>query len=378
MKIELRGVEFVNKGAELMLHSIINKLTEEIDDVEFVMEASGRAPYQKLRTLGISLTTTWWKRGYNILFFTRYLPQFLLSPFHIVKSKNIDIVLDGSGFAFGDQWGAEKAGKRAANHIDRWKKEGKKVILLPQAFGPFEDRLLLQKMKVILDHADMIYARDGMSFDFLKSIGDYSNVKLSPDFTNILTPWFYDPKFNRTVWVIPNSKMISATKREDGFLYKSLILKSIQYLQNQEMDVKFLIHEAGGHDEKLASEINKKNSNPIEMIVELDPIKVKALIGSGYAVISSRFHGLVSALSQGIPCLATGWSHKYQMLLLDYNYSDNLLKLDIKEDDLNKRLDSISKNSFNQKARVHLNEKAKYQKDLVSKMWEEVISIIKS
>jgi len=53
MFIELRGVEFVNKGAELMLHAIIQHLSNELDHVEFVMETSHRSPKEKLAELGI-------------------------------------------------------------------------------------------------------------------------------------------------------------------------------------------------------------------------------------------------------------------------------------------------------------------------------------
>ncbi len=50
----------------------------------------------------------------------------------------------------------------------------------------------------------------------------------------------------------------------------------------------------------------------------LDPApaaEMKAVIGKTACVIGSRFHALVAALSQGIPCMALSWSHKYRELL---------------------------------------------------------------
>ncbi len=43
-------------------------------------------------------------------------------------------------------------------------------------------------------------------------------------------------------------------------------------------------------------------------------------------MIGSRFHALVGALCQGVPVIATSWSHKYEELLGEYGVPELLLK----------------------------------------------------
>ena len=55
-----------------------------------------------------------------------------------------------------------------------------------------------------------------------------------------------------------------------------------------------------------------------------DPVHAKALVGGADLVVSSRYHGLVNALSMGVPAVGTSWSHKYAHLLADYGCKDSL------------------------------------------------------
>src|SRR5690606_29918631 len=115
----------------------------------------------------------------------------------------------------------------------------------------------------------------------------------------------------------------------------------------------------------------------IPIIWESHPVEIKGIIGNVYAVITSRFHGLVSALSQGTPCLATSWSHKYEMLLKDYKYEDGLLPindLSASEDKIAKLLDRESNVSI----RKNLEEQSKVQKALSKEMWQIVYREIES
>ena len=54
---------------------------------------------------------------------------------------------------------------------------------------------------------------------------------------------------------------------------------------------------------------------------------IKAIIGNCDYVISSRFHALIAALSQRIPALALGWTHKYLELMKEVGLEDNILEL---------------------------------------------------
>ena len=376
MIIELRGVEFVNKGAELMLEAILAKVKENYPLAVFAMEISPRAPISKLRRRRILVKTNFKFKGIPFGKILDLIPKSIRNTIGFVSEEDISIVLDGSGFAFGDKWGARKAGKRCGNHIEKWKKEGKKIILLPQAFGPFSDRSMISMMKKIVGNADLIFARDRISFDYLNEInGKNDRFKLFPDFTNLVKGNVPKLKmdFGTSVAIIPNQKMMDTKDTAQNLAYPKFLKTMIEKIQKKGLSPFFLIHESE-MDRIIALKINEQLEKPISIIEVEDPLEVKGIIGVSFAVITSRFHGLVSALSQSIPCLATGWSHKYEMLFEDYGYPEGLCQVIGNSEYFDEKLSLILEEKKRGKLILNLNTKTKKQKELTQKMWDMVFT----
>src|SRR5690606_6180172 len=300
--IELRGVEFVNKRAEVMLMTILKLLREKYgDSVQIVMERNIRVPVSKLKENNIDVKFFFRKFGIKWEEIGKFFP-FLLKPLGFVLPNKIDVVLDGSGFAFGDQWGANYARQRIANFLPLWKRNNAKVVLLPQAFGPFQDEELRKVMTKIIDGVDLIFAREEQSFEYLQEINPTDKIQLAPDFTNLIkgyVPADFDRVHNR-IAIVPNYKMIEQRLSEEGYLH--FLCEVAKHLTGKGEKPFFLIHE-GSRDRAIAEKANTLLEREINVVHYQDPLAIKGVIGQCDLIVCSRFHGVVSALSQAVPCI---------------------------------------------------------------------------
>lgn len=352
--IELRGVEFVNKGAELMLHAIKAAVSEFKKPVRLVMETSPRATKKQIRAAGL-------------------LPKSRFGLFDDVKESEVDMILDASGFAYGDTWGAKKANRRLGAHIRRWKLAGIKVVLLPQAFGAFRVPELRKEMTFIFKEADRVYVRDSVSMRYVNGLHTSPNIIQKPDFTNLVAPIM--PKntseFSDRVAIIPNIKMIEAVPK-GGVGYIDTMAGIIAAIRKEGREPFLLLHEAD-KDVDVAKLIHATQAVPMKVVAETHPLLIKGIIGASYAVVTSRFHGLVSALSQGVPCIATSWSHKYEELLSEYEYPQGLIGKDV---DVAARVASMLDADVQRTEREHLKAKAMNYKEESKQLWIEIESLI--
>ena len=378
MKIQIDGTNTANKGAELMLYAILQEIEKRFSHSEIFYNPNSvdnPIPIQTDLDLKIRFPMNSKLRRYPLGVLRRLgLPHSYFTPKY--ANRNIDIVLDGGGFQFSDQWNySTKALDILEKYYSRLKENNTKLIFLSQAFGPFKTENGKRSVGIISKYADLIIARESVSFDYLTSAGaDLSKLVCFPDFTIAVNGSNVDrySHLKGKVCIIPNKKMLThATSSSVDYL---LFVKSlIQVIESKGLEVFLLNHESKG-DFKLCTEINRHFDNRLEILTDLNALEVKGIIGISYAVISSRFHGVASALSQGIPCMATSWNHKYEMLFKDYKQSDMILKLD-EIGDLSDVLFKILDYDSNSKIKSQLlMEKPRIAK-LVSVMWDKIWEI---
>jgi len=376
MLVEIKGVGFVNKGAELMLLATLGEVHSAIKNVRFTIAPNtGSCPYEKLAVLGIY--SKMWLQRYRIQwgYLGNLIPRKLLRTYGLVADSEVNVVLDASGFAYGDQWGPNNT-IAMAKAIRRWKKQGTKVILLPQAFGPFSSPQIRKAFRVVATYADRIYARDPVSYKHIVDlVGQAPCLKQAPDFT-VLLKGEVPPSFDRTlheVAIIPNQRMVDKTTDSIAEHYIPFLVTCVRCFVDAGYKPFFLIHEGKG-DEELAREVVRQFRYDVPIIMEDNPLNIKGIIGSCKAVVSSRYHGLINALSQGVPAIGTGWSHKYRALFDDYGSPDFLLFPDSTEEQIKSTLASFIQDREEIKKR--LAQHATQHKQLTIEMWNDVLKIM--
>ena len=355
------------QGAELMLVAIMQAFESAGLKASFVSDVY--TPYEARARYGLYQKGVLKLRGLDFSFLFRMIPEVLRRRYGVVINNEIDVVLDASGFAYGEQWGVDKLMERLSREIVRLKQQGKKVILLPQAFGPFPGGKFKKEMAVVLDNADAIYARDRVSKSYLDEI-QADKARLFPDFTNLVKVGVAGGP--RDICVIPNHKMISMGGEKN---YQEMLVRLVGDLLESGRTVSLLLHE-GKKDKDIADFIVDTYKGQVELLQSNDPLEIKALIGSFSIVVSSRFHGLVSALSQNIPAVATGWSHKYRELMVDYGVESLMVSDRGSYDELWSRVELLLDASELDAHRRKIANSSEELKAQSMAMWKDVFSFL--
>lgn len=361
MRVEIRGTETVNKGAQLMRIAIVSALADEFE----LSCAPGRDDYPSRAHLGLNQTLTHGRYPRAATVVGNRVPRPLRRRFGLSAAEDIGGVVDASGFAYSDSFDAQLA-EREALMGEWWQGRGSNRILLPQAFGPFLKQRMREAAIRVVRSSVLAYARDSVSEMHLQSLGTGTVVKRGYDFTISLPCRIPSGLPREFLALVPNGKLV-----ERGVFSRE---RYIEYLRDWAQQGEALglttlviVHEAT--DRSLATEVCEGRRPYFE---HDDPLVLRGTLGLARAVVSSRYHGAVGGLSQGVPTVAPGWSHKYAELMKDFDVphwhpgADSSASIP-----LSRLLSDVS-------GQAALNARLPFLRDHVKKMWHEIVEALVS
>lgn len=331
LTVQLHGVGTWNRGAELMAIAARTALLDSFPGARvsvdrFFGEPESRARlgfYTTVESPRVGSPMTRWRGRLAQMVLRRLVPG-TLPGLGLVLATDLDAVLDASGFAFSDQWGPGPA-LGLLQKMESPDYRGKPLILLPQALGPFKNPEVARVCRQLFQRAALICARDRQSFAMVEELGFGAKLRQYPDFTLAVPPLEPPPASlpeGRFVAVVPNARMLDKT--DSGTNYLRLLGAGCQRVAEHGVAVLFVQHDAD-EDIKVVEAIRTATGYDWPVYRHADPRVLKFVLGRADIVIGSRFHALVSALSQGVPCLGLGWSHKYNELFAEFDCAELLL-----------------------------------------------------
>jgi len=369
-KFEVIGGEFRNKGSYLMLKALSKRAGKWTENLA-IRPSAGSFKQRGKEGYLQRFTTARPNRFSRIL--GDLIPKKLREKFGLVVDSDIAGIIDISGFAYSDQWGARRI-DQAIGVFKSINERGGKIILLPQAFGSFNKVEVADAFKRLMKFPDLIFVRDSISEKHVKLlIGEDSRVMRSPDFTMTLKPdneaQEFAKQYRGSIGVVVNARMIDKIESDRGD-YLECIISLIRQLLEEGKQVLLVNHE-NVDDAKLIEDIvGVVGESPLLELISESPMRSKAIFEVCEWVVGSRYHALVSSLSMGTPVVALGWSHKYGELLNDFNVPE--LMSQTFSVDLIQEIMNFDHGIICEK----LNLSLKVQQEKIEKMWSNVERVL--
>ena len=219
---------------------------------------------------------------------------------------------------------------------------GKKLILLPQTFGPFKSRIAKFVAKGILTHCEAIYSRDYAAASVLRKsdglVGQNNRIRFCHDLGFVLPPAPPSSPVLEDMIKAKRSGACLVGLNVSGLLfmggytrnnmfglrvdYKKLVREILEHLMRKpEVSVVLVPHVFGTADhaesDVTACEMLYSELRPIydERLLfargRFNESEIKHVIGQCDFFIGARMHACIAALSQCIPAVAVAYSDKF-------------------------------------------------------------------
>lgn len=332
------GANFKNKGAQSMLFITVDELKKRIPDCEIYFGGTD--------VLGENIYS------FKELYYSRWAKHLVLSRYKILevikcilidcikftvgkrdnlwrfmevsqKIEKIDCIIDISGFNLGEKW-KKQIQESYLDNIRIAKKYNIPMFVMPQSFGGFNYspklNYILDEIRELLCYPEIIFARESQGYEALVNNFGLSNVKQSTDLvlqnngvdlSHIYKKWdaINTPDISPdSIGVIPNMQCFNHGDKEKNMELYDMII-------NHLLDVgkKIYIFRHSKEDLPICRAIAKLfiHKNVILLENDFSCFEYDQFVRKFDFIICSRYHGIVHAYRNYIPCILLGWEIKY-------------------------------------------------------------------
>ncbi|MBQ7098566.1 MAG: polysaccharide pyruvyl transferase family protein [Oscillospiraceae bacterium] len=333
--IIIAGGGLVNKGAQAMTLISICELKKRFPNHRMILLTWDASPAAKEKHVMYDLDLL----EVPPLKFSRTARNSLLRTAYSLRYRNVfwygdniyrhtDLFVDISGYALGSNWDA-KVCNDYLDAIEHALAYGIPVYLMPQSFGPFDyqdeaGKAIDKRTRRLFPQVKHIFAREQEGYDALISRYGLSNVTLTHDMVLASKIEDYSPALREkpvfelptipenSMGLIPNVRVGDSGVNDPLTVYTAAVRAALE----QGLNVFITYHSS--QDRELCGAIKAAFADE-EKVVLLDRdhscMEFNELVKKFRFLAASRFHSIVHALKNGVPCVALGWATKYMDLM---------------------------------------------------------------
>lgn len=378
--IIITGGELLNKGAQAMTFVTVDALKKRFPDHDIYVlsdmdfhrpeEEKSRYAFQFTEWYPIKFARAQKNRLLRLACLLRHRKDLVTCE---SLYRNCDLMVDISGYGLGSIWGVKHL-RYYLDHLEYAQSFGIPCYLLPQSFGPFDfsedQKEQAGRIPELLSSVKVICAREKEGYEELLSRYHLKNVVLCTDLvlshTDIdLNHIFKAPAVcnlpmieKNGVAIIPNVRCAELIS-EQSFcdIYRSVI----DVLLENGKTVYLMTHAT--EDFQLCVKIKSLFSDS-EKVVFLDRdfncLEFNELVKMFDFLVASRYHSIVHALKNEVPCITIGWAVKYKALM--ENFSQEEYSFDLR--------DAIALDSIRHTAQQLCTEYTKESGIIHQRLWE--------
>jgi polysaccharide pyruvyl transferase WcaK-like protein len=355
-----------NRGAEAMLETVVGRLRTERPGLRFHLFSYYPAADRHLLVddagmvvrsstpLALAAWLVPWALVFGVLRKVFGRGVFRFAPADIRALAESEALVDLAGVAFID--GREKfLPFNTLTLLPAWLL-GTPVVKMPQAVGPFEKPINRALARHVLPMCRMLWARGARTRQHLEASGfpglrfaqgddiafnHRDAYNLTRDGGEALDARFVSLDAARPVegggliGVCPSAVLAVQSRKAGGNYEQALSALVGDLLRSGHVVVLFpnATRDAAGDAERnndlpvirRIRDSAGSNTRLLAFDVDMNAVQIKRVIRAMDAVLVSRFHAMVGALSLQVPAAVLGWSHKYAEVMARFGLEDNVM-----------------------------------------------------